>query len=135
MRQSLGVRGVLLAAVTLAAAALAFAIAKRTGGDGSKPKLPPPAGRWYHGLATPYPEGPPRKGACGIVIRNSTLGVGSPVLPCGVQVYLSYGGKQALAQVVDRGHVLPGREFDVTRALAKKLGLTGTHTIAWRFAR
>ena len=90
MRQSLGVRGVLLAAVALAAAVLAFAIANRTGDGGKSRKLPPPAGGWYRGLATPYPQGPPTKGACGVVIDEKTLGVGTPVLPCGVQVYLSW---------------------------------------------
>jgi rare lipoprotein A (peptidoglycan hydrolase) len=134
MAQSLGVRTAILAAVALAAAVIAFAIVRRTT-DGSSEKLPPPAGSWYHALAAPYPQAPATKGACGVVIDAKTLGVASPVLPCGVKIYLSYGGKQALAQVVDRGPQVPGRYFDVTRALAKKLGLSGTRTVAWRFAR
>lgn len=131
---SVGVRAAVLAVVALAAAVLAFAIASRTRHHAAQ-SLPPPAGGWYHDLAAPYPQAPPAKGACGVVIDASTLGVANPVLPCGVKIYLSYGGKQALAQVVDRGPDVPGRRFDVTRALAQKLGLSGTHTISWRFAR
>jgi hypothetical protein len=29
----------------------------------------------------------------------------------------------------------PGRDFDVTQGLAKILGLQGTQTVQWRFAR
>ena len=39
-----------------------------------------------------------------------------------------------LTQVVDRGAGLPGREFDLTPALAKRIGLTGVQPIDWRFA-
>jgi rare lipoprotein A (peptidoglycan hydrolase) len=134
MPQSLGVRASLLAGLTLAAAVIAFAVARETR-HGSAEKLPAPAGGWYHALAAPYPEAPATRGACGVVIDSRTLGVANPVLPCGVKIYLSYGGRQALAQVVDRGPQVPGRYFDVTRALAKKLGLSGTRTVAWRFAR
>lgn len=133
-RPSVGVRAALLAVVALAAAVVAFAIARETRHRSSQ-TLPPPAGGWYHDLAAVYPQGPPRKGACGIVIDAKTLGVANPVLPCGVKIYLAYGGKQALVNVVDRGPNVPGRRFDVTRALAQKLGLAGTQTIAWRFAR
>ena len=40
-----------------------------------------------------------------------------------------------LTQVVDRGRTVPGREFDLTQALAKLLHVQGTQTIQWRFAR
>jgi rare lipoprotein A (peptidoglycan hydrolase) len=69
------------------------------------------------------------------VIDSHALGVANPVLPCGVKVYIAFGGRQALTQVIDRGPAVPGREFDVTRALAKRLGLVSTSMIAWRFAR
>ena len=42
---------------------------------------------------------------------------------------------QVLTQVIDRGHTVPGREFDLTQALAKLLHVEGTQTIQWRFAR
>jgi rare lipoprotein A (peptidoglycan hydrolase) len=37
--------------------------------------------------------------------------------------------------VVDRGPFAPGREFEVTPALADLLGLSGVQTIRWSFAR
>jgi hypothetical protein len=132
-RDSLALRIAALAGVALVAAVAAFALADRNGG--SKTALPPPAGDWYHALAAPYPPAKPAKGACGTVIGNSTLGVANPVLPCGVKIYISYQGVEVLTQVIDRGPDVPGREFDVTRALARRLGLVGTKTIAWRFAR
>jgi rare lipoprotein A (peptidoglycan hydrolase) len=123
-----------LLGVALLAAVGAFAIANRTHKSSSE-QLPPPAGDWYHALAAPYPEAKPGKGACGVVIDRNAVGVANPVLPCGVKLYIAFGGKQVLTQVIDRGPAAPGREFDITRALAKQLGLAGTRTISWRFAR
>ena len=40
-----------------------------------------------------------------------------------------------LTQVIDRGPNVPGRDFDITKALADRLGLHGTQTIQWRYAR
>jgi hypothetical protein len=40
-----------------------------------------------------------------------------------------------LTHVIDRGHTVPGREFDLTQALAKLLRVQGTQTIQWRFSR
>jgi rare lipoprotein A len=100
------------------------------------PQLPQGVGQWYKGLAAPY--GPSKKairGACGTTIKPATMGVAHPVLPCGVKIYLSYGGTEVLTQVIDRGPNVPGRTFDVTRALARQIGLTGTQPIKWRFAR
>ena len=56
------------------------------------------------------------------------------MLPCGVKIYIEYNGKQVLTQVVDRGPTAPGREFDLTVALASLLHLDGTQQIRWRFA-
>jgi hypothetical protein len=39
-----------------------------------------------------------------------------------------------LTEVVDRGTGVPGREFDVTAPLARRLGLRGTQPVQWRFA-
>jgi len=133
---SVAFRAAGLAGVALVAAVGAFAIARHVGGGGSdEERLPPPVGSWYRSLAAPYPSTKPAKGACGVVIGATTMGVANPVLPCGVKIYIQYGGRQVLTQVIDRGPDVPGREFDLTRALAKRLGLTGTRTIQWRFAR
>jgi rare lipoprotein A (peptidoglycan hydrolase) len=52
-----------------------------------------------------------------------------------VKLFIAYKDQVVLTQVVDRGPSVPGREFDVTRALARKLGLQGTQQIRWRYAR
>jgi rare lipoprotein A (peptidoglycan hydrolase) len=135
MPQSTALRAAGLGAVTLLAAVLALALT-RGDDNSSHGKLPAAAGNWYRALAAPYVEtAQPKRGACGVVIGPQTMGVANPVLPCGVKIYIEYGGKQVLTQVIDRGPDVPGREFDVTRALAKMIGLSGTRTINWRFAK
>jgi len=57
------------------------------------------------------------------------------VLPCGARIYISYGGTDVLTQIVDRGPYVPGREFDLTDALARRLGLRGVQNIRWSYAR
>jgi rare lipoprotein A (peptidoglycan hydrolase) len=126
-------RAAALAGVALLGIAIALAVAHRTH---DKSSLPAPAGQWYTALAAPYtPSAKTKTGACGVAIGPKTAGVAHPQLPCGVKIYIKFGGKEVLTQVVDRGHVVPGREFDVTEGLAKLLGLQGTQTIQWRFAR
>src|SRR5436305_1059777 len=123
----------MLAGVALVALAVALALAHHAK---HRQALPLPAGQWYTALAAPYtPTTTTTKGACGVAIGPKTAGVAHPELPCGVKLYVKFGGKEVLTQVVDRGHVVPGREFDVTQGLAKLLGLQGTQTIQWRFAR
>jgi rare lipoprotein A (peptidoglycan hydrolase) len=133
-------RGVALAAIALLAGIVAFAAA--SGGDGGKEKkilpkpVPVPGSDWYRSLAAPYPATTKRvRTSCGQRLGPKTLGVAHPVLPCGVKIFIAYKDKVVLTQVVDRGPSVPGREFDVTRALAGKLGLTGTQQIRWRYAR
>lgn len=133
MTGSAGPRAALLAGVALVAIAAAVAI---THHSHTKSNLPPAAGGWYSALAAPYtPSRARTKSACGVAIDAKTVGVAHPVLPCGVKLYIEYKGKQVLTQVVDRGHTVPGREFDLTQALAKLLHVDGTQTIQWRFAR
>jgi rare lipoprotein A (peptidoglycan hydrolase) len=127
-----GVRAAALAGIALLGVAIALAVAHH---KGHKTALPAPAGQWYVALAAPYtPTKKAVKSACGVVIGPTTAGVAHPVLPCGAKIYIQFGGKQVLTQVIDRGHTAPGRTFDVTDALAKMLGLQGSQTIRWRFA-
>jgi rare lipoprotein A len=72
--------------------------------------------------------------ACGQVIGARTEGVAHPVLPCGVKLYLTYEGRHVLTQVIDRGPYVPGRQFDVTEALARRLGLVGVQRVTWSYA-
>ena len=133
MTGTAGLRATALAGVALLALAVALAIEHHNKHGQS---LPTPAGQWYTALAAPYTlSTKTKKGACGVAIGPNTAGVAHPQLPCGVKIYVKFGRKEVLTQVVDRGHVVPGHEFDVTQALAKLLGLQGTQTIQWRFAR
>ena len=72
--------------------------------------------------------------ACGTVIRPKTQGVAHPVLPCGARIYITYNGKHVLTQVIDRGPSRADREFELTDALAKLLGLSGVQRIRWSYA-
>ena len=76
-----------------------------------------------------------RRTACGGVLRADTVGVSHPTLPCGARVFITYGGQKVLTQVVDRGPYVPGRQFDLTDALARRLGLRGVQQIHWGYAR
>jgi hypothetical protein len=132
-------------AVALAAVALVGAVVALTAGsfndseeqarDLPKP-VPVPGAGWYRALAAPYPASSRReRTACGHLLGPNTLGVAHPVLPCGVKIFIAYKDKTVLTQVVDRGPAVPGRQFDVTRPLAAKIGLVGTQQIRWRYAR
>jgi rare lipoprotein A (peptidoglycan hydrolase) len=129
---SVGIRAAALAAIALVAIALALALTRHSG---PKNGVPSGAGQWYTALAAPYTAPTKRKSACGVKIDAGTVGVAHPVLPCGVKLYVQFHGKTVLTHVIDRGHTVPGREFDLTPALAKLLRVQGTQTIEWRFAR
>ena len=75
-----------------------------------------------------------RATACGIVLDSGTLGVAHPLLPCGVDLVVSVAGKEIRTEVVERGAVRHGHEFELTRGLAEELGVSGEGTIRWRFA-
>jgi rare lipoprotein A (peptidoglycan hydrolase) len=121
-----------LGGVALVALAISIALSQRGGHHSGSSG----AGSWYTALAAPYtPSTTTHRSACGIVIGRRTMGVAHPVLPCGVKLYVEFGGKQVLTQVIDRGHTVPGHDFDLTVALARALGVQGVQTIRWRFAK
>lgn len=118
------------------------AVALTRRGDSSAKNLPgavPVPGTkngYYTGRAAPYsPSSTNARTACGQAFTDKTQGVAHPVLPCGVRVYIRFHGREVLTQVIDRGPSVPGRDFDVTKALANRLGLHGSQTIQWRFAK
>jgi rare lipoprotein A (peptidoglycan hydrolase) len=134
-------RMVWLAGITLVVAVAALALARRDAG-GSHADLPgsvPVAGSatgYYSGRAAPYSATRSHaRTACGEAFTSTLQGIAHPVLPCGVKIYVKYGGTEVLTQVVDRGPNVPGRDFDITKALADRLGLHGTQRIEWRYAR
>src|SRR5581483_3474565 len=76
-----------------------------------------------------------RRTACGGTLTADTEGVAHPTLPCGARIFITYGGQTVLTQVVDRGPYEPARQFDLTDALARRLGLRGVQQIHWSYAR
>jgi len=75
-----------------------------------------------------------RHTTCGGVIGPATLGIAHPTLPCGARIYITYRGLRVLTAVVDRGPYEAGRQFDVTDALARRLGLQGVQQVHWSYA-
>ncbi len=89
-----------------------------------------PTDRWRTALV-----GVSRRGAgCGQRVREDTVGVVHPVLPCGAKLVVQAGGKTIRTEVVGRGPVGLEHEFDLTPALGAELRVTGTTEIRWRFA-
>jgi rare lipoprotein A (peptidoglycan hydrolase) len=135
MNAALVRRQAALAGVALIAAVTALALARLEGGDRSVPGVALNAPRWQEAVASSY--GPDRYGqqtACGVDLTPETRGLAHPVLPCGVDILVSFQGKTARAEVVDRGPHGEGSEFELTEALARDLGLNGTQQVRWRFA-
>ena len=131
-------RIVWLAAITLVVAVAALALARReAGGDDNIPgAVTVPGIGYYTARAAPYgPTANRRRTACGTPFTKDTQGVAHSVLPCGVKLYIKFNGREVLTQVIDRGPNVPGREFDITKALADRLDLHGTQKIKWRYAR
>ena len=134
-------RELALGAAALLAVVVALAVAARRDDPSvSVSRLPQPAvsklSGWYPALAGVRKR--PLAGhasGCGTLLDPKTLGVDHPVLPCGAKIFLTYGGKTVLTTVVDRGPLAPGYEFELTPALAERLGLTGVQKIRWSFAR
>ncbi len=138
MTPALAQRELALAGIALLAVVVSLAVSA-PGSGRTRPSLPQPAegdgASWYRALAGAAAGPYGRRSACGQLIQRTTLGVAHPVLPCGAKIFISFGGKQVLTQIVDHGPKGPGREFDLTAALARELGLHGVQPIRWTFAR
>ena len=126
-------RTIWLAAITLIVAVAALAFARRSGSG--HPPIPGAVGPYYTSRAAPYGPSAGRRTACGEAFTSRLQGIAHPTLPCGVKVYILFRGHEVLTEVVDRGPTVPGRDFDVTKGLADRIGLHGTQTIKWRYAR
>jgi hypothetical protein len=128
---------VLLAAVALVSAVSAMAIIEQRSSDPGAAALtsaPAPAG-WNTAFAgSRGVSGDAQRTTCGQVLAPESLGATHPVLPCGAKVMLRYGDTQVLTEVIDNALVEPGRQLEVTEALAGILGLDGTVALEWRFA-
>lgn len=132
-----GQRLVVLAAVAFLAAVSAAAIVEQREADEGAAALtsaPAPAG-WNVAFAgSRGPTGDAQRTTCGQVLAPQSLGVTHPVLPCGAKVILRSGDTQILTEVIDNALVEPGRQLEVTEALAAMLEIEGTVELEWRFA-
>jgi hypothetical protein len=133
-------RTVVLAAVALLAGVGALALTN----EGESSEAGGPAVRavsvaetgWYSALAGS--RGAPRdaeRTTCRRILTGRSLGVTHAVLPCGAKIVIAYGGTEVLTEVIDRRMKRSGRQFELTEALAQRLGIDGTQQIRWRFAQ
>ena len=141
MTRAFAQRQLILAGVALLAAIVALVVTERRS-SGEAEEGAPERGSvavvgegWYQAVAAPYRPTAGDRTGCGIVLKADTPGVAHPVLPCGAKIVLSHDGREVLTEVIDRGPGVPGRDFDVTLAVAQRLGLTGQQPISWRFAK
>jgi hypothetical protein len=137
---SLGVlqRTIALAAVALVAVVAALALA-RAGNEthaGDAQQVTVAQTGWYTALAgSRGAAGDAERTTCRRILTGRSLGVSHPVLPCGAKIFISYGGTEVLTEVIDSRMTRPGRQFELTEALAQRLGIEGTQQIRWRFAQ
>jgi hypothetical protein len=130
-------RLVLLAGIALVSAVAAMAVVEQRSSDLGAAALtsaPAPAG-WNTAFAgSRGASGDAQRTTCGQVLAPESLGVTHPVLPCGAKVVLRYGDTQVISEVIDNALVEPGRQLEVTEALAGILDVDGTVELEWRFA-
>jgi rare lipoprotein A (peptidoglycan hydrolase) len=126
-------REVALAGLALLAGAASLAVTHQT--RDREATTPQQEGSYAALAGSSGPAAFGRRTACGGVLRADTVGVAHPTLPCGARVFITYRGEKVLTQVVDRGPYVPGRQFDLTDALARRLGLRGVQQIHWGYAR
>lgn len=137
MRATFGQRMLALAAAAMLAGVLALAVAHQNGATAKAAGPQPAVGAgtgWYNAVAG-VKVIRNRHSNCGWLLEPGTLGVVHPVLPCGAKLFVEFEGKRVYTQVVDRGPVPASVDFDLTAALADKLGLAGTRDVRWAFAR
>ena len=139
MRVVLAQRQLALAGAALLSLVLALALQHRVASTATPAArdVQPVAGSlaaWNPALADAR-TAPRQRSACGWLLRRDTLGVAHPVLPCGAMIFIAFRGMRVLTRVVDRGPQAAASEFELTPALAEKLGLHGVQPIRWTFAR
>jgi hypothetical protein len=139
MRLDVFQRVLILAAVALVAGIGALALAGGMRDDAARvaepQSIPAGDGGWYTALAGS--RGAPadaERTTCRLQLTSRSLGVTHPVLPCGAKIVVSYHDVELLTEVIDTKLKRPGRQFELTEALAQRLGIEGTQQIRWRFA-
>jgi rare lipoprotein A (peptidoglycan hydrolase) len=124
----------MLAAVALLAVAISLAVTERHQARVRAALLPPSQGSYTALVGSSGAREVGQTTACGVVVGSRTMGIASPVLPCGVRLYLTFRGRHVLAPVIGRGPSGPGREFELTQALAQQLGIAGVRRVRWSYA-
>ncbi len=130
-------RVLVLGCVALLAGLIALAVAERRSQDDGAAALASTAApaSWNTAFAGSRGQtGDAQRTTCGQVLAAAALGVTHPVLPCGAKIVLRKGETLVLSEIVDNALVEPGRQLEVTEALARILRLKGTSEIEWRFA-
>jgi hypothetical protein len=129
-----------LAAVALLAGLVAVAVV-RDDDAGSDAAVPTPAAAaegddgWYVALAGSRGlPGDAQRTTCGTLLTDQSLGLSHPVLPCGAKLFVLFDGQEVLTEVVDNRLSTAARQFELTPALAARLGVEGTQELRWRFA-
>lgn len=132
MNAALARRQAALAGVALVGALGAIALSRAD--DGSDAAPPPTAGVEWETADVAVFEPGAEPTACGVTVTAEVAGIAHPVLPCGAKLVIEHQGRQAQADVVERGPVDPGKAFELSAALAEQVGLAGEATVRWRFA-
>jgi rare lipoprotein A (peptidoglycan hydrolase) len=133
MKAPLAQRQVALAGLALLAAAVSLAVTAHT--RDTRDNGPRPEGSFVALVGSGGPAAFGRRTACGGRIGPETEGIAHPTLPCGARIFVTFRGRTVLTQVVDRGPYVAGRQFDLTDALARRLGLRGQQVVHWAYAR
>jgi rare lipoprotein A (peptidoglycan hydrolase) len=71
---------------------------------------------------------------CGGTLYRETVGVAHKTMRCGKRLRLC-ARRCATVRVIDRGPYVPGREFDLTQALAERVGFRGVGLVYVRAVR
>jgi rare lipoprotein A (peptidoglycan hydrolase) len=133
VRPALATRELTLAGLALLAAAVVLAVLAR--GRHEHSTSPQPVGSFVALAGSSGPAAFGRKTACGGRITADTEGISHPTLPCGARIFITFRHHTVLVPVVDRGPYEAGRQFDLTDALARRLGLSGVQEVHWSYAR
>jgi hypothetical protein len=133
VRRQLAQRQVILGGLTILAVSVSLAFTTPHGHHRTISRLPPPHGSYTALAAASGESALGHKTSCGVLVGDSTVGIGSPVLPCGTRLYLTFRKRHVLASVID-GASAPGSSFVLTQALARRLGVSGVRRVRWSYA-
>jgi hypothetical protein len=125
---------VALAAVAVLAVAISLSVSTRREHAKVVASLPASVGSYSALAAATGPRAAAKETSCGVAIDQRLVGIYSPVLPCGVRLYLDHGSHHVLASVVGRPPRAIAAQFALTPTLARRLGVNGVRRIHWSYA-